>query len=65
MQITVVALVGDKRLPIGSYEDPAIADAVAQSWARWSGCRAAIIEPAGAPPVIVLRFPAADPWAVA
>jgi hypothetical protein len=55
MTIHVTALVGGRQLPIGTYQDPAIAEAVAASWARWVGCRAAVMRPCGAPPILVVR----------
>jgi hypothetical protein len=55
MQIVVTALVANTKLEIGTYADPAIAEAVATSWARWSGCRAAILEQTGSPPLVLIR----------
>jgi hypothetical protein len=53
--ITVAALVGGKRLEVGRYADAAVAEAVATSWAKWSGCRAAIVTNGSAPPLVLIR----------
>jgi hypothetical protein len=55
MQIAVTALVGGRQLQIGTNADPTVAEAVATSWARWIGCRAAVMRPVGAPPILVVR----------
>jgi hypothetical protein len=57
--ITVVALVGSKRLTVGVYDHAGTAEAVAASWARWVGCKAAIIETADRPPLVLIRPPSA------
>jgi hypothetical protein len=55
MQIVVTVLVANKKLEVGRYQDPVVAEAVAASWAKWSGCRAAIVTPTGSPPLILIR----------
>jgi hypothetical protein len=55
MTIVVTAVVGGTVLQLGTYADPAIAEAVAASWARWVGCQGVVMRPEGSPPIIVAR----------